>query len=170
MYTDASKQGLGCVLMQNGKVIAYASRQLRNHKLNYHTHDLELAAIVHALKIWRHYLYRENFEVYSDHRSLQYLFSQKELNMRQRRLMEYIKDYDFPIKYHPGKVSVVVDVLSRKSGSVVSLQGNSMFQQFEDLGVDFQPLRTEVMLASLSVLEPIFIRKIKESQLQDPDL
>ena len=85
VYTDASKEGLGCVLMQNGKVIAYASRKLKPHERNYPTHDLELAAMVFALKKWRHYLYGVTFEVFTDHKSLKYLFSQKELNLRQRR-------------------------------------------------------------------------------------
>ncbi|MGN5970562.1 Ty3/Gypsy family RNase HI domain-containing protein, partial [Klebsiella oxytoca] len=106
IFTDASNIGLGCVLMQDRKVVAYGSRQLKDHEKNYATHDLELAAVVFALKMWRHYLYREKFKVHSDHRNLQYLFSQKELNMRQRRWMEYNKDYDFPIKYHPGKANV----------------------------------------------------------------
>ena len=136
---------------------------------NHATHTLELPAVVFALKIWRHYLYGENFEVYSDHRSLQYLFFQKELNMRHKTWMEYIKDYDFPIIYHPGKVNVVADALSRKSVSVASLQGFYNFQQFEDLGVEFQPLRRGVILAKMSVSESTFIQKIKESQLQDPD-
>ena len=95
VFCDASKMGLGCVLMQNRRVVAYASRQLRKHEENYPTHDLELAAIVFALKIWRHYLYGAKFEVFSDHKSLKYLFDQKELNMRQRRWMEFLKDYDF---------------------------------------------------------------------------
>ena len=97
LFTDASGIGLGCVLMQNCRVIAYASRQLKIHEKNYPTHDLELAAIVFALKIWRHYLYGQKFELYSDHKSLKYLFSQKELNMRQRRWMEYLNDYDFTL-------------------------------------------------------------------------
>ena len=87
IYSDASHQGLGCVLMQDGNVIAYGSRQLKMHEKNYPTYDLELAAIVFALKIWRHYLYGEKFDLFSDHKSLKYLFSQKELNMRQRRWM-----------------------------------------------------------------------------------
>ena len=170
IFTDASNIGLGCVLMQDRKVVAYGSRQLKDHEKNYATHDLELAAVVFALKMWRHYLYGEKFEVHSDHRSLQYLFSQKELNMRQRRWMEYIKDYDFPIKYHPGKANVVADALSRKSASVASLRVTCFFQQFEELGVDFQPLSEGVMLANMSVSEPSFIRKIKDNQLQDPEL
>jgi hypothetical protein len=115
VYSDASKKGLGCVLMQNGKVIAYASRQLKDYEQNYPTHDLELAAVVFALKIWRHYLYGEKCEIYTDHKSLKYFFTQKELNMRQRRWLELIKDYDCEINYHPGKANVVADALSRKS-------------------------------------------------------
>jgi len=114
VYTDASKLGLGCVLMQNGRVIAYASRQLKDHERNYPTHDLELAAVVHALKMWRHYLYGEKFEVFTDHKSLKYIFSQKDLNLRQRRWMEFFKNYEFEMSYHPGKANVVADALSRK--------------------------------------------------------
>ncbi|WVZ76584.1 hypothetical protein U9M48_024549 [Paspalum notatum var. saurae] len=95
VYCDASKEGLGCVLMQEGKVIAYASRQLRKHEVNCPTHDLELAAVVHALKIWRHYLFGNRCEIYTDHKSLKYIFTQNELNMRQRRWLELIKDYDW---------------------------------------------------------------------------
>ena len=113
IYSDASHQGLGCVLMQNGKVIAYGSRQLKPHEKNYPTHDLELAAIVFTLKIWRHYLYGEKFDLFSDHKSLRYLFSEKELNMWQRRWMELLKDYNFYLQYHFGKANVVTDVLSR---------------------------------------------------------
>ncbi|KAL2243595.1 UNVERIFIED_CONTAM: Transposon Ty3-G Gag-Pol polyprotein [Sesamum indicum] len=124
VYTDASKQGLGCVLIQNGKVIAYASRQLRNHELNYPTHDLELAAIVHALKIWRHYLYREKFQILTDHKSLKYILTQKELNLRQRRWIELLKDYDCTIDFHPGKANVVAYALSRKSSSILANLGS----------------------------------------------
>jgi len=101
--------------MQDRNVVAYASRQLIIHERNYPTHDLELAAIVFALKIWWHYLYGGKFEFFSDHKSLKYLFDQKELNMRQRRWMEFLKDYDFELHYHPGKANVVVDALSKKS-------------------------------------------------------
>ncbi|GJY90888.1 putative reverse transcriptase domain-containing protein [Tanacetum coccineum] len=105
---------LGCVLMQRGKVIAYASRQLKIHEKNYTTHDLELGAVVFALKIWRHYLYGTKSVIYTDHKSLQHIFSQKELNMRQRRWIELFSDYDCEIRYHPGKANVVADALSRK--------------------------------------------------------
>ena len=115
VYCDASLIGLGGVLMQEGKVVAYASRQLRVHEKNYPTHDLELSAVVFVLKIWRHYLYGARFEVFSDHKSLKYLFDQKELNMRQWRWLEFLKDYDFSLNYHPGKANVVADALSRKS-------------------------------------------------------
>ncbi|GJS62537.1 putative reverse transcriptase domain-containing protein [Tanacetum coccineum] len=114
VYCDASGIGLGCVLMQRGKVIAYASRQLKIHKKNYTTHDFELGAVVFALKIWRHYLYGTKSVIYMDHKSLQHIFSQKELNMRQRRWIELFSDYDCEIRYHPGKVNVVADALSRK--------------------------------------------------------
>ncbi|KAL4030754.1 hypothetical protein IC575_009005 [Cucumis melo] len=114
IYSDASKKGLGCVLMQQGKVVAYASRQLKSHEQNYPTHDLELAAMVFALKIWRHYLYGEKIQIFTDHKTLKYFFTQKELNMRQRRWLELVKDYDCEILYHPGKANVVADALSRK--------------------------------------------------------
>ena len=115
IFSDASLNGLLCVLMQEGKVVAYASRQLKPHEKNYPTHDLELAAIVFALKIWRHYLYGEKCFIYTYHKSLKYLPSQRELNLRQRRRMELIKYYDCVIDYHPGKANVVADALSRKS-------------------------------------------------------
>ena len=94
VYTDGVKSGLGCVLMQHEKVIAYGSRQLKRHEQNYPTHYLELAAIVFALKVWKHYLYSKKFEIFTDHKSLQYMISQKDLNIRQRRWMEFLKDYD----------------------------------------------------------------------------
>ncbi|GJS75002.1 hypothetical protein Tco_0724883 [Tanacetum coccineum] len=114
VYCDASLKGYGAVLMQRDKVIAYASRQLKTHEENYTTHDLELGAVVFALRLWRHYLYGTKCVVYTDHKSLQYILDQKELNMRQRRWIELLSDYDCEIRYHPGKANVVADALSRK--------------------------------------------------------
>lgn len=107
--------------MQSGQVVAYASRQLKPHEENYPTHDLELAVVVFTLKVWRHYLYGVRFELFSDHKSLKYLFDQKELNMRQRRWMEYLKEFNFGLKYHPGKANKVADALSRKEMHKVEL-------------------------------------------------
>ena len=120
VFCDASKDEMGCVLMQSGRVVAYGSRQLKNHEQNYPTHDMELADIVFALKIWRHYLYGEQFEVFSDHKSLKYIFIQWDLNIRQRRWMEFLEDYDFTLHYHPGKANVVADALRRKSRGVLA--------------------------------------------------
>ncbi|GJR90776.1 putative reverse transcriptase domain-containing protein [Tanacetum coccineum] len=114
VYCDASLKGLGAVLMQREKAIAYASRQLKPHEENYTTHDLELGAVVFDLKIWRHYLYGTKCIVFTDHKSLQHILRQKELNMRQRRWLELLADYDCEIFYHPGKENVVADALSRK--------------------------------------------------------
>ena len=123
VYSDASHQGLGCVLMQHKRVVAYASRQLKKHELNYPTHDLELAVVIFALKTWRGYLYGVTCQIFTDHKSLKYLFTQKELNLRQRRWMELLKDYDCTIDYHLGKANVVADALSRKStGSLAYMQ------------------------------------------------
>jgi hypothetical protein len=102
VYCDASYNGLGCVLMQEGRVVAYSSRQLKIHEKNYPTHDLELAVVVHALKTWRHYIYGQKCDIYTDHKSLKYIFTQSKLNMRQRRWLELIKDYELEIRYHPG--------------------------------------------------------------------
>jgi ribonuclease HI len=115
IYCDASGTGLGCVLMQDNRVIAYASRALRIHEQNYPTHDLELAAVIHALKIWRHHLMGTKCHIYTDHKSLKYIFTQADLNMRQRRWLELIKDYDLEVHYHLGKANVVADALSRKA-------------------------------------------------------
>nr|GEW31735.1 putative reverse transcriptase domain-containing protein [Tanacetum cinerariifolium] len=114
VYCDASIQGLGVILIQREKVIAYASRQLKPHEENYTTHDLELGAVVFAIKIWRHYLYGTKCIMFTDHKSLQHVLNQKELNMRQRRWLELLADYDYEICYHPRKANVVADALSRK--------------------------------------------------------
>jgi hypothetical protein len=153
VYSDASRNGLGCVLMQEGKVVAYASRQLRPHEENYPTHDLELAAVVFALKIWRHYLYGVKFEVFSDHKSLKYLFNQKELNMRQRRWMEFLKDYDFELKYHPGKANVVADALSRKSLhlSQMMIHEINLIEKFRDLNLLVIPTPHSLFMSEIKI-------------------
>ncbi|GKE77909.1 putative nucleotidyltransferase, ribonuclease H [Tanacetum coccineum] len=120
VYCDATYVGLGRVLMPRGKVIAYASRQFEKHKENYPTHDLEFAAVVFALKIWRDYLYGVKFIIYTDYRSLQYFLEKKDPNMRQRRWLDLLKDYDYEIRYHPGKANVVADALSRKEREKVT--------------------------------------------------
>nr|GFB16892.1 putative reverse transcriptase domain-containing protein [Tanacetum cinerariifolium] len=118
VYCDASHKGLGAVLMQREKVIAYASQQVKVHERNYTTHDLELGSVVFALKIWRHYLYRTRCTVFTDHKILQHILDQKDLNMRQRHWLELLSDYDCDIRYHPGKANVVADALSRKERDV----------------------------------------------------
>ncbi|GJU16345.1 putative reverse transcriptase domain-containing protein [Tanacetum coccineum] len=114
VYCDASHKGLGAVLMQREKVISYASRQLKVYEKNYTTHDLELGSVVFTLKIWRHYLYGTRCTMFTDHKSLQRILDQKELNMRQSRWLELLSDYDCDIRYHPGKANVVADALSHK--------------------------------------------------------
>ena len=115
VYCDASRVGLGCFLILDGKVIAYASRPLKIHEKNYPTHDLELVVVVFALKLWRHYLYSEHVGVHTDHKSLQYVFTRRKLNLRQRRWIEMLKDYDMSVYYHPSKANVLDDVLIRLS-------------------------------------------------------
>ncbi|KAH0641849.1 hypothetical protein KY290_033468 [Solanum tuberosum] len=148
VYCDASGVGLGCVLMQQGRVIAYASRQLKIHERNYPTHDLELAAVVFALKIWRHCLYGVRCEIYTDHRSLQYIMSQRDLNSRQRHWIELLKDYDLSILYHPGKANVVADALSRKAVSMGSLAFLSVEER--PLTLDIQSLANSMVRLDIS--------------------
>ncbi|KAF3643286.1 hypothetical protein FXO38_20699 [Capsicum annuum] len=149
VYCDAFRVGLGCVLMQRGKVIAYASRHLKVHERNYPTHDLELAAVVFALRIWRHYLYGVHVDIYTDHKSFQYVFSQKELNLRKRSWMELLKDYDMSLHYHPGKANVVADAISRLSmGSLSHVEEGK-----------------KEMLAKSSLCA-----EVKEKQVEDPIL
>ena len=112
--TDACKEGLGGVLTQNGFVICYESRKLKEHERHYATHDLDLAAIVHALRKWRQYLMGKRFELRTYHNGLKYLFDQPTLNARQSRWLEFLCEYDFDIKHIKGKENKVVDALSRR--------------------------------------------------------
>nr|GFC15138.1 putative reverse transcriptase domain-containing protein [Tanacetum cinerariifolium] len=130
IYSDASKKGLGCVLMQHGKVIAYASRQLKPYEVNYPTHDLELAVVVFTLKIWRHYLYGESYDVFTDHKSLKYIFTQRDLNMRQRRWLELLKDYDTNIQYHPSKANVVLATIHDMNPEIPSIHDQPIVTEF----------------------------------------
>jgi hypothetical protein len=142
VYWDTSGTGLGCVLMQEGRIIAYASRQLRRHEEHYPTHDLELAVVVHALKIWCHYVLGNICLLYTDHKSLKYIFTQAKLNMRQRRWLELIKDYDLEIHYHPGKANVVADALSRKASChclTVRTSDTTLCQEMEKLNLRMIP-------------------------------
>ncbi|GKB11622.1 putative reverse transcriptase domain-containing protein, partial [Tanacetum coccineum] len=147
VYYDASHKGLGDVLMQREKVIAYASRQLKIHEKNYTTHDLELGSVVFALKIWRHYLYGTKCTVFTDHKSLQHIFDQKELNMRQRRWLELLSDYDCDIRYHPGKANVVADALSRKE-QIEPLRVRALVMT---IGLD---LPKQILEAQIEALKP----------------
>ncbi|KAK8697763.1 hypothetical protein V6N13_113901 [Hibiscus sabdariffa] len=158
IYSDASDVGLGCVLMQDGRVMTYGSRQLKIHDRNYPTHDIELAAVVFSLKIWRHYLYGEKCTVYKDHKSLKYLMTQRKMNLRQRRWLELLKDYDLMIEYHPGKVNVVVDALSRK----VAAELRAMFARLS--------ISRDGGLVSELQVKPTLIQLIREKQLQDGTL
>nr|GEX29770.1 reverse transcriptase [Tanacetum cinerariifolium] len=170
IYSDASKKGLGCVFMQHGKVIAYASRQLKPYEVNYPTRDLELAAVVFALKIWRHYLYGESCDVFTDHKSLKYIFTQRELNMRQRLWLELLKDYDTNIQYHPGKANVVADALSRKSGMIAGIRvEEEIIRDLERLDIKLYVRGQHGYWASLRI-EPDLISRIKEAQKEDSEI
>lgn len=172
VYSDASKYGLGCVLMQNRKVIAYASRQLKPYEVNYPTHDLELAAIVFALKIWRHYLYGVTCKIYTDHKSLKYIFTQKELNMRQRRWLELIKDYDLDIQYHEGKANVVADALSRKTSHSIHaiILPDQLCMEFQKMNLEVMELGSVEELLGAIAIQPSFLDEIRESQGGDDKL
>ena len=158
--------------MQTDKVIAYASRQLKKHEQNYPTHDLELAAIVFALRIWRHYLYGVLCRIFTDHKSLRYLFTQKELNMRQRRWIELIKDFECTIEYHPGKANVVADALSRRPMSSIShLRAVHLPRLIElrSLVMRLELTYSGALLATFHVCS-VLIDRIRELQIQDPQI
>ena len=162
MYCDASRAGLGCVLMLSGRVVAYRFHQLKNQEQNYPTHDMELAAVVFALKIWHHYLYSEEFEVYSDHKILKYFFTQRDLNMRQRRWMELLEDYDFTLHYHPGKANVVANALSRKSRGALANIASREWWMLETVG--------QFRLQWSLVVTPSLLSRVIESQWQDAEI
>jgi hypothetical protein len=166
VYCDTSSSGLGCVLMQEGRVIAYASRQLHRHEEHYPTHDLELAAVVHALKIWRHYLLGNTCHLYTDHKSLKYIFIQSELNMRQRRWLELIKDYDLEIHYHPGKANVVANALSRKVSYhclTARASDTTLCHEMEKLNLGMIQHKTLTQLK----LESVLLQRIIDAQRTD---
>ncbi|WVZ80889.1 LOW QUALITY PROTEIN: hypothetical protein U9M48_028327 [Paspalum notatum var. saurae] len=166
VYCDASSSGLGCVLMQEGRVIAYASCQLRKHEVNYPTHDLELLAVVYALKKWRHYLLGNTCHIYTDHKSLKYIFTQPELNMRQRRWLELIKDYDLEVHYHTGKANVVADALNRKAHCNFIEARPTVRVLCYEIGDIEMPTALEAELYNL-VLEPTIKEQIIAAQKQD---
>jgi hypothetical protein len=166
IYCDALGQGLGCVLMQDGRMVAYDSRQLRKHEVNSTTYDLELAVVVHALKIWRHYLTGKRCELYTDHKSLKYILTQSNLNLRQRRWLELIKNYDLGFNYHPRKANVVVNTLSHRS-HVSKLAVESM--PFE-LCEEFNKLNLRI-IANIDAMEmevgSSLLQEILKGQLED---
>jgi hypothetical protein len=152
--------------MQKGRVVAYSSRQLKIHERNYPTHDLELVAVVYALKTWRHYLYGQKCDVYMDHKSLKYIFTQPELNMRHRRWLELIKDYEMEIHYHLGKANVVAYALSRKSQvnmMVARPMPYELAKEFDRLSLGFLNSTQGVTVD----LEPTLERDIKDGQKND---
>ena len=172
VYSDASRQGLGCVLMQNDRVIVYASRQLKNHEENYPTHDLELAVVVFAFKIWRHYLYGAPCRIFTDHKSFQYIFTQKELNLRQRRQLELIKDYDCTIENHLRKANVVADALSKRLENSLSHMRSCYFPLLVDLRaleVILEAEDSRALLATFHV-RPLLVDHIWAGRLQDPQM
>jgi len=173
VYSDASKNGLGCILMQADKVVAYASRQLKPYEKNYPTNDLELATVVFALKMWRHYLYGVSCKIYTDHQSLKYIFTQKELSLRQRRWLELLKDYDLQIQYHPGKANVVADALSRNaqhSLNTVVITPLNLLRELEDFGIQLVSHGQTNSQLSAPTIQSSLVEEIRLSQESDPEL
>jgi hypothetical protein len=149
IYCDALRRGLGSVLMKDGQVVSYASHQLRKHEENYPTHDLELATVVQALKIWRHYLISHRCEIYSDHKSLKYIFTRTDLNQRYHRWLELIMHYDVGINNHPGKANVVADALSRKKYCNATVVRRMKPELFQEIGYLNLTIINEAVMAVL---------------------
>jgi hypothetical protein len=166
IYYDVSGQGIGCVLMQDGHVVVYASWKSRKHEEHYPTHDLELATVVHALKIWRHYLVGKRCELYTNRKSLKYIFTQLDHNLRQRTWLELIKDYDLGINCHPQKANVVADALSQRSHGSQLVVENMPFELCKEL--DKLNLR---IIANTEVMEmeedSTLLQDIQNDQLED---
>ena len=149
VIVDACGQGIGGILQQDHHPIAYESRQLRIHEKNYPTHDLELLAVIHALKKWRHYLLSQTFELVTDHKSLKWIFTQPDLNMRQRRWVEYLQEFSFEIKFRPGKDNQAADALSRRvTALAISLVNLTLPDEVQQLILQdefFGPLISEIL-------------------------
>jgi hypothetical protein len=158
--SDACNEGISGVLIQNGFVICYESRKLKDHERNYATHDLELVSIVHALRKWSHYLMGKRFELRTDHNDSKYLFDQPNLNARQRRWLEFLRKYDFDINHIKGKENKVVDALSKKVHQLHAITIN-MFQTdikrkiLEAANVDLQYKELVAMLQQGKMLQKV---------------
>jgi hypothetical protein len=154
--------------MQDGQVVSYASRQLRKHGENYPTHDLELAVVVHALKIWRHYLISHRCEIYSDPKSLKYIFTQNDQNLRQRQWLELIKDYDLGINYHPGKANVVADALCRMKYCNATFAKRIRPELHKEIKYLNLTIVNDITVAMEA--EPTLEEEIRKEQLEDAKL
>ena len=158
--------------MQHDRVVTYASRQLKKHEVNYPTHDLELAAVMFALRIWRHYPYGVPCRIYTDHKKPAVSILAKDLNMRQRRWKELIKDNDCTIEYHPGKANVVADALSRKpSSSLAQLKAEylTMLVELRSMGVSLETIESGTLVAAFHV-RPVLVDRVRDLQAQEPYL
>jgi hypothetical protein len=170
MYCDASGTGLGCVLMQDNRVIAYASRALRPHEQNYPTHDRELAAVVHALKIWRHYLMGAHCNIYTYHKNLKYIFTQADLNMRQSRWLELVNDYDLEVHYHPGKANIVADAMSHKAQCnclIIDSHVTALFDELRKLNIEVvSPGTLDYISVEPTLQDQIIIAQLSDKGVQ----
>jgi hypothetical protein len=154
--------------MQDGQVVSYASHQLRKHEENHSTHDLELATVVHALKIWRNYLIGHRCEIYSDHKSLKYIFTQTDLNLTQRRWLELIKDYDVRINYHLGKANVLTDALNCKKYRNTTFAGRMRPELRQEIRYLNLAMVNETAMAV--EVEPTLEVEIRKTQMEDEKL